>query len=211
MRGSFLDERQRPDARVPHGQQVREGDELGADDDRPLERTQPREIDHLLQGPGGDHAPRPAARHESGGARRLSRTHREQYSLSLQRCRPVRRRQVYNTFRLDAQNRDAGANLHVAGRFHQTFRIARSGEQPGELAPAEPEVPAVARDAAGMLLALQHDDVIDAEACELRSSRQAGGSGTDDQDLVLRHAACLPGAGTSASRPAASCATRHVQ
>ena len=46
----FLDERQGPDMRVPHGQQVREGDELGADDDRPIEGTQPREVDHLLEG-----------------------------------------------------------------------------------------------------------------------------------------------------------------
>ena len=69
----------------------------------------------------------------------------------------------------------------------------------------------MARDAARMLLPLQHDDVVHAEARELRSGRQAGGSGTDDEDAVLRHAACLPGAGTSASRPAASCATRQVQ
>ena len=62
-----------------------------------------------------------------------------------------------------------------------------------------------------MLFALQDDDVVDAQARKLRGGRQAGGSGTDDQDLVLCHAARLPGAGTSASRPAASCATREVQ
>ncbi len=207
----LLDERQCPDACVPHGQQVGEGHQLGADDDRSLERTQVREVDHLLQGAGGDHTPGPAARDESRGTRRLSRAQREQYALALERCRSDWRRQLDNTPGVDTHNGDTGADHHVAGRLEQTFCIARAGKEPGELAPAEPAVSTVARDAAGMLFALQDDDVIDAQARKLRSGGQAGGSCTDDQDRVLCHAACLPGAGTSASRPAASCATRQVQ
>ena len=64
------------DAGVAQGQQGREGDQLAADDDRPLERTLAVEIDELLQGAGVHHAertrcPRPGGRCAASRARRL--------------------------------------------------------------------------------------------------------------------------------------------
>ena len=66
-----------------------------------------------------------------------------------------------------------------------------------QVAGAEALMGAVARDAAGLLLALEHEHVRDAEAAQLHGARQPGRAGADDDRLA---AAPTPAAGRAAHR-----------
>ena len=131
------------------------------------------EIDHLLEGAGGRDAPGPrcprrGARCAASPAMPVASSTQRPLSDCAARCRDARR--AMRPPGSIGGHGGARADLDAARRLDQAPRIGRARSSAGrELADAEPAVAAMAGDAAGLALALQHDDVAHAEASEPRA------------------------------------------
>ena len=91
-----------------------------------------------------------------------------------------------------AQGRDAEADRCGARRRGDSASIFRPGHQVQELAQAESDMAAMARDPAGLGLALDDGDVAQAQALQLRRGGEARRSCSQDDNIAGDHSFSLP-------------------
>ncbi len=194
---------------MAQGEQSGEGDELASDDDRPAERPDLLQIDELLQGAGGDHAPGPVAADEPRAARRLSDAEGEEDGLGLQPALALHRIEDPNPAGgFDGGDGGAAAYVDAGHRRGEAAGIGRSAEEPVKFAQAEGRMAAMARHAAQRLLALDQHDVRNAQLGQPLRRRESCGAASQYGDLIAH--ASVP-AGNPARRPSARAATLALQ
>ena len=206
---TLLDHRRCRDAAMAQGEQSGEGDELAADNDRPAEGPDLLQIDELLQGAGGDHAPGPVAADEPRAARRFAHPEGKQDGSGFQGALAMVRIETPNpSTRFDGGDGGAAADLDAACRGGEAARIGRAAEEPVEFAQAKGRMAAMPRHAAQRLFAFDQHDFLDAKLGQPLRRRKTGGPAAQDGDLMAH--ACVP-LGNPARRPSARAATLALQ
>ena len=204
-----LDHRHRADAGVATGEDGREGDQLGAQDHGPAERPQAMQVDHRLQGAGGDDPCRPPAADEPCRAAALAHAGGQHDAAGAEPARPRRVAQRQLGPRTERGHAGPAVELHAGGlgTGHQPPRILRPAQHAVQLAHAEGIVPAVTRDATRLPLPLQHQHAAGAQLAQPRGATEPRRSAAHHGDvagdrLLSRHRrarrrACRSGRGSA--------------
>ena len=120
----------------------------------------------LLQGARGHHALRPRAAGETRSPRRLARSGRDQDAPGSDFAQSAAIADAQDTVLADLQHGGAGADVEAFDAAAHGGREMRAAPDAAMALPAEAEVAAVARNAAGFGFAFQQRDIPDAEFCK---------------------------------------------
>ena len=208
---TLLDHRRCRDAAMAQGEQGGEGDQLAADNDRPAEGPDLLQIDELLQGAGGDHAPGPVAADEPRAARRFAHPEGQQDGSGLQSALAMVRDRRHRI-------RPPGSMAVTVVRLRISMPACRGGEAAriGRAARAAGGTRAGQRPD-GRNAAARRPRLLRARSARFRvmpssasrcAAGKTGGPAAEDGDLMAH--ACVP-LGNPARRPSASAATLALQ
>ena len=187
-------ERDRLRAAVSEREDRREAHVLGPHHERPAPGGQPAHVDELLEHARGHHARGPAARHEPRRARPLAAAGCEHHSRGLQCGAPAWARQLEGPRPGVVRRRPPGNHrllehlgTGLARKLRPAVRVCRPGEGAPQVAQPEPLVPCVARDAAGLLLPLEHHHLAHAAPPKLHRRRKPGRPAAHHRHRSVRH------------------------
>ena len=161
---------------------------LGADDDCARTWLLPCEGDGPLQPACGEHARRPGAGNEAGGARPLAAARRQDQGPGGEGRASGRGGHVDANASVTGRHAGDGglrADVGAGGdrRVGELPGVGRSAHGSTQVAQAVPGMVGVPGDAAGLVVAIDHDDVSHATRAQVARKRQPGRTGTDDDDV----------------------------
>jgi hypothetical protein len=163
------------------------------------------QVDEILQVAGGVDAVRAVAGDQPRGPGPFAGTGRQHHGVRANLEQPVGGRDLQPAVGGPAGHHRAGTDLGARpfGAEHHAPRVGGAGQDPVQVADAESGVAAVPRDAAGVLLAFEYEDLAGDGPGEFAGGPQPGGAAADDG-----HRGRQPGACRAHRSPSSSAARR---